>query len=51
VWSDQVTSPVIAAERIQTKDYEKEKWVFSREENFVIEEIVSDAKSGLPEAN
>ena len=48
---DQVTSPVIAAERIQTKDYEKEKLILSREENFVIEDIGSDAKSSLPEIN
>ena len=48
---DQVTSPVTAAERIQTKDYEKEKLILSREENFVIEDIGSDAKSSLPEIN
>ncbi len=51
VWFDQVTSPVIAAERIQTKEYEKEKLILSREENFVIEDIGSDAKSSLPEIN
>ncbi len=48
---DQVTSPVIAAERIQTKNHEKEKLILSREENLVIEDIGSDAKSSLPEIN
>ncbi len=51
VWFDQVTSPVIAAERIQTKEYEKEKLILSREENIVIEDIGFDAKSSLPEIN
>ena len=48
---DQVTSPVIAAERIQTKNHENEKLILSREENIVIEDIGSDAKSSLPEIN